>query len=149
MDSTKVTEQLQRIEELFAADNSSREDAPFISVEEWLQLLNQESVLLVDVRTKEEQQISMIPGAISKEEFESNLEKYRSCKVISYCTIGGRAGAYTQGLRKRGIDAFNLKGSVLLWAHAGFVDSAGQETTRVHVSGSKWDLLPQGYEAIW
>lgn len=145
------SDQLQRIEELFTEDNRALVDAPFISIDEWLQLRQKPTVVLVDVRTNSEQDVSMIPGAISKEYFENNFEKYSSYTVVSYCTIGGRAGRYTQNLRSRGVDALNLKGSVLLWAHAGqkFIDANGNHTTRVHVSGSKWNLLPIGYEAKW
>ena len=37
----------------------------------------QETVILIDVRTPEERAISMIPGAISQTEFEQNISKYQ------------------------------------------------------------------------
>ena len=82
---------------------------------------------------------------------KSSRALYQSKKVVCYCTVGGRSGVYTEKLRRKGMDAVNLKGSVLAWANAGkeFVDSKGSETRAVHVSGAKWNVLPHAYSGIW
>ena len=68
---------------------------------------------LVDVRSKPEQQVSMIPNAITLDQFEANLNANRNDKkpspseahvVVTYCTIGYRSGLEAQRLR----DQYNL-----------------------------------------
>lgn len=121
-----------------------------ISAEEVLKL-DDEQIVLVDLRSSREQKISMIAGAITKEEFEKNINKYKMKKIILYCTIGNRSGQYALKLKEKGIKVHNLIGSILSWVHAGgeVVDSQGKTTNRVHVYGPKWDLLPEGYERLW
>lgn len=108
-------------------------------------------IVFVDVRTAEEQEVSMIPGAITKEAFEKDRESYTDKRVVVHCTIGYRSGVYVQELGEQGFEAENLAGSLLLWAHEGLPleDSKGNSTTRVHVYGKQWDLLPEGYEGVW
>ena len=108
-------------------------------------------VTIVDVREPEERSISIIRGSIDKAEFERRLPELGDSPVVVHCTIGYRSGVYAEELRSRGIEALNLKGSILAWAHAGggVVDPSGGETRRVHVYGEKWALLPKGWEAIY
>ncbi|PCJ58244.1 MAG: hypothetical protein COA73_10045 [Candidatus Hydrogenedentota bacterium] len=114
-------------------------------------LENDNNVVIVDVREPEERAVSTLPGALSKSEFEEQEEELKGKKVVVYCTIGYRSGLYTQTLKEQGWDAYNMPGSILSWVHAGqpVVDESGNETKRVHVYGKRWDLLPQGYEAIY
>jgi len=122
---------------------------PEISVAEWRARPRDRPAVLVDVREPHEQRVSMLPGAISQQEFERDSTRYRSWVVVPYCTIGVRSGLYTQALREQGFEARNLAGSALAWAHAGLLFEAdGIPTRRVHVYGADWNLLPQGYEAV-
>ena len=137
-------------------------NVPDISVEE---LMNQKAdhkaghedsgdanLVILDCRSEPEQAVSVLPGAISKDDFESDPQKFAGRKVVVYCTIGYRSGLYTRDLKARGIDAVNLRGGVLSWAIAGgeFVNpQTGTETKRVHVYGKQWDLLPPNYEAVY
>jgi len=45
---------------------------------------------------------------------------------------------------------FNIKGGILAWIHEGLyiVDNKGK-TQKVHVYGSKWNLVPDGYKGVW
>jgi rhodanese-related sulfurtransferase len=110
-------------------------------------LAEQANYVLLDVREPRETNISMIPGAISKLEFEKNPEKYKDKKIIVYCTIGYRSSKYAERWNKRGYQMSNLRGSLLLWSHAhgAMVDSAGVPTRKIHVYAKQWDLLPNGY----
>ena len=124
-------------------------DVPDIDPGEIMSATNRESVILVDVRDKKEQAVSMIPGAITQTQFEKDREGYKGQTVVTYCTIGYRAGLYAKRLRKQGWKALNLTGSILGWVHAGgHVEHNGVITNRVHVYGKKWDLLPEGYESV-
>lgn len=126
-------------------------DAPEISVEELIRLRTREDLLIVDVREPEERMVSIIPGAISKEAFESLKRGLGDAPIVVHCTIGYRSAGYVEALKAEGIEAYNLKGSILSWVHAGqpVVDPEGNETKRVHVYGKRWDLLPEEYEAVW
>lgn len=113
------------------------------------------AILLVDCREDREQAVSMIDGAIAKADFEAAMSddpgRYRDRLIVTYCTIGYRSGIYAKALAGRGLDARNLVGGVLAWAHDGrsFVDADGNRVQRVHVYGSEWDLLPQTYESVY
>ena len=106
--------------------------------------------VLVDVRSEGERGVSMLPGAVSREHFEANRERYAGRPVVAYCTIGARSGLYVKKLLKRGVDAYNLAGSILLWTHGGgrLVDAEG-DTLRVHTYARKWALVAEGYTAVY
>ena len=123
---------------------------PELTADELRELRSQEEIVLVDVRTPEEQVVSMIPGAITASEFEGNRQSYQGATVVAYCTIGGRSGRFAKGLVDAGVKAFNLRGAILAWTHAGgeLVDTEGP-TRRVHVHDRKFDLTADGYESVW
>lgn len=96
---------------------------PLIPTSELHERLKQkEPVILVDVRTPEEQAVSMIPGAVTREIFESEIlpslprdealasetstgEDLRSASggaplVVPYCTVGYRSGVYCRELMR-------------------------------------------------
>lgn len=107
-------------------------------------------VTIIDVREKVEQEVSMIPHAITKEEFEKNKEKYKDNLVVTYCTIGYRSGLYAEKLSKEGFKVKNLKGSLLAWLLSGeTVQKDGKDVLTVHVYGKKWNIVPTKYKAIW
>ncbi|MBD3392960.1 MAG: hypothetical protein GF418_12715 [Chitinivibrionales bacterium] len=125
-------------------------DVADITVETLLEGPAEMGYVLLDAREKEEREVSMIPGAISRHEFESNRRRYKDSTVVVYCTIGYRSGVYAKKLKRKGFRVYNLVGGVLAWAHAGreFVNDS-ISTRRVHVYGKKWDLAPMDYEATW
>lgn len=143
-------QKLSQIEEMYEKVRASLPGVPELTVDELRQLQSQEKVQLVDVRTPDEQVVSMIPGAITASEFEGNPKAYEGATVVTYCTIGGRSGQYAQRLNAAGVKAYNLKGAILAWTHAGgeLVDTEGP-TKRVHTHGRKFDLAADGYEPVW
>jgi len=115
-----------------------------------MQLMREGKAVFVDVREPEEQRVSMLPGAITEQELLKNIQKYKDRILIGYCTISYRSGKLAQKLRDRGIVMLNLRGGMLAWVHAGGrVYDANGETRRIHVYGRKWNLIPEGYEAVW
>lgn len=128
-----------------------RKDFPGVrelTVNEFLKMKSERQVILVDVRTEAERTVSIIPDAISEDEFNANRDRYQNLPVVAYCTIGFRSGLFAK--RMAGIHVYNLIGGVLAWAAAGqsFSNTNGP-TRRVHVYGEKWNLLPEGYSAVW
>ena len=89
-------------------------------------------------------------GVISKKEFEKSPDRFAGREVVAYCTIGLRSGKYTEKLIKKGWDAHNLRGSIVSWTHVGGeLEQGGSATRRVHVYGKPWNLVAEGYEAVW
>ena len=116
--------------------------------------------VLVDCREAAERDVSVIEGSIDKAEFEhllglaeSAAEAFEGRRICCYCTIGYRSGLFAKDLAiARGLDAVNMRGSLLAWVHAGgkvVLRDSGAETNRVHVYGRRWALLPEGYDAVW
>jgi rhodanese-related sulfurtransferase len=115
-------------------------------------------VIFIDTRSKEENDVSMIPGSFTIEEFESREQEFlsKNTKIIAYCTVGYRSSQYVEKVRKRGIDVSNLQGSILAWTHEGLPlvtkdKTTGQEvpTNKVHVfTGGRWLLQADGYEPV-
>ncbi|MGD9002689.1 MAG: rhodanese-like domain-containing protein [Anaerolineae bacterium] len=139
-----------RTEGLGAVCHQIHAEVPWLSPAEFLERSREERWTIVDVRTAPERAVSIIPGAVSKEEFEARLDEHAKSKVLVYCTAGCRSGAYAEALRQRGVNAFNLRGGVLAWALNGgsFATFDGKSTRQVHVHGERWDVLPPGYEAV-
>ena len=108
-----------------------------------------DSYVIVDVRSKAESDVSVIPGAITKTEFEQNADQYADKAVITYCTIGFRAGMYAWGLKRKGFNALNYRGSILDWCKNGLPLTTldGEEIKRVHTY-SRWLSVPKEYIAV-
>jgi sodium/bile acid cotransporter 7 len=121
-----------------------------IAPAEAMELMKAGRAVFVDVREKKEQDVSMLPDAVTEKEFLKDPERYRDKVIIGYCTISYRSGVLADKLKARGMTMLNLEGGMLAWLHAGgkIYDRAG-ETRRIHVYGRKWNLAPQDYEAIW
>jgi len=112
-------------------------------------LMTNAKAVVVDVRTPQEREVSMIANAITKDEYESSREAYSDMLVIPYCTIGPRSGMYAKKLMERGIAVKNMRGAALGWAHEGLAfEQRGTPTKKVHVFGDAWSLLPEGYSAV-
>jgi len=141
----------QRIGELIAKTQKTFPDVPNVDAGTLKERLANEDLVLVDVRTPDERAVSMLPGAITSDEFESRAAELEGSAVVTYCTIGYRSSSYAQRLIREGWNASNLEGSVLAWTHEGgeLVDKQGNPTQRVHVFGRRWNLTADGYEAIW
>jgi rhodanese-related sulfurtransferase len=107
-------------------------------------------LLLVDVRSAEEVAVSMIPGAISRDEYERNAQHYADYRIAPYCTVGARSEKYTRNLREKGVDAVNFKGSIIAWVEAGqpLVTPEGESTRRVH-TWSRFIGVPEDYEQVF
>lgn len=143
-------EEVVRIREMYDGYRQGFPNTPGISAEELMSLRPEGSLVIVDVREPEEQQVSMIPGAIRAKDFEAARETYRDSQIVVYCTIGARSGRYAAELLEDGFEVRNLEGSILSWTHAGgaLVGPSGP-TKEVHVYGPTWNLAADGYHAVW
>lgn len=111
-----------------------------------------DDVVWLDVRDPRERRISTLPEAIDRSTYEERRDALAGRPVIVFCTVGYRSGLAARDLRRQGIEAHNLAGGILAWAHADrtVVDGrTGEPTRRVHVFGWRWNLLPEGWTAVW
>jgi len=140
----------QKIDYMYAGYKKQFPEVRDISPQKVMALRSEGKTVLIDIREPREQQVSMLPGAITEKEFLNDPTKYKDAVKIAYCTISYRSGKFAQKLQKKGIIVYNLKGGMLAWVHAGGnVFNQNGETHRIHVYGRKWDLGPKGYRAVW
>lgn len=139
----------------FGALFGRKEAVPEIKVDQLRELKLDEKkekpdTVLVDVRTREESSVSVIPGAITMFEFERNRDRYQNQTVITYCTSGYRSEQYARKLIEQGVKAQNFKGSILEWCRTGLplVTPDGEPTNRVHTYSSR-NRVPSKYQAVW
>lgn len=120
-----------------------------INTDEVVGLLDQDRapVVLVDVRSNAEIEVSRIPGAITRAEFEAKRDQFSNHIVVAYCTIGGRSLLFASRCAETGMDARNYRGSILAWCEAGRPLAApdGSFTKKLHTY-SRLFQVPNGYE---
>lgn len=139
-----------RVAEMYAEYRKSFSEISDLSPELAFKLMKRKDVVFVDVRSSEEQTVSMIPGALAHKKFLKDLDAYKGHTIIAYCTISYRSGKLASKLRKRGIHVINLRGGLLAWLHAGgAVHRDGIPVRKLHVYGKTWDLAPSSYETIY
>ncbi|MCZ6835198.1 MAG: rhodanese-like domain-containing protein [Planctomycetota bacterium] len=140
----------EQIKKKYAQSKTHFPEVPDISAQELNVRMEDENLVIVDVRTPEEQAISKIKGAITADEFEAKADQYRDKSIVCYCTIGHRSGLYTQQLMSRGFKAENLQGAILAWTHAsGKLEDSSGETTKVHIFSKAYSLTAEGYDPVW
>ena len=140
----------QKVEDMYDDYKKEFLAVPDITPQEVMALKSEGKAVLIDIRQPAEQQISMLPAAITEEEFVGDPAKYEDAVKVVYCTISYRSGKFAQKLQKKGILVYNLRGGILGWVHAGgkVYDQNG-ETQRIHVYGRKWNLGPKHYRGVW
>jgi len=140
----------QKVEDMYDGYKKQFLEVRDISPQKVMALKSEGKAVLIDIREPREQQVSMLPGAITEKEFVNNPAKYKDAVKIAYCTISYRSGKFAQKLQEKGIMVYNLRGGILAWVHAGgkVYDQSG-ETDRIHVYGRMWNLGPKRYRAVW
>jgi rhodanese-related sulfurtransferase len=140
----------KRIESLYRRSQKAFPEIDDLTVEEFQAVQGQDNILLVDVRPRVEQEVSMIPGAIPVDHFLQDRDQYQGATVVTYCTLGGRSGRFASELHADGWKVFNLRGAILAWTHArGPLCDASGHTLKVHVYSRKFSLAAEGYEPVW
>lgn len=102
---------------------ASAQDRKYVDmdVSEFSNLLRNDSVQLVDVRTPEEYADGHIPGAENINVFDSDFtEKAQTSldktkPVAVYCRSGKRSAEAARKLSEKGFNVTNLKGGIIAW----------------------------------
>ncbi len=140
----------QKVEDMYNGYKKHFPDVRDLSAKKAMDLTADRKTVLIDIREPREQQVSMLPGAITEKEFMNDPAKYKDAVKIVYCTISYRSGKFAQKLQEKGIPVYNLRGGILAWVHdGGTVYDQNGETHRIHVYGRKWNLVPNSYQAVW
>jgi len=143
-------EKRQIIETMYVDYQKTFPEIPDMDPRPAMKQVKKRKMVFIDVRESKEQQVSMLPEAITVKAYLENPDKYKDHVKIAYCTIAYRSGKFAQKLKDRGITIINLRGGILAWIHdGGKVYSEHGQTNRIHVFGRKWDLAPKEYEAVW
>ncbi|MEM9291166.1 MAG: rhodanese-like domain-containing protein [Acidobacteriota bacterium] len=146
----------ERIDRLYSEYRESFPDVPSLSPEALTQRLESATPppILVDVRDEREQEISMLPDALTTEAFEElrrqQPQQVAAAEIVTYCTIGYRSGRYAEELREQGLNAHNLAGSLLAWTHTGRpLEHRDAPVYRLHVWSERYDLAADAYTTTW
>lgn len=123
-----------------------------------------ESWVTVDVRPSVETDVSVIVGALTIEQFESQYTRTTDgpddaplLHLVAYCTVGVRSGIWAEKWISEGktkgtfvkrnednkvfkVEAGNLVSSLAGWTATGgkLVDASGEGTTKVHGFSKAW-----------
>lgn len=113
-------------------------------------LLKQDKILFIDARKPEEQAVSILPGAITSEEFLEKPDVPEGKTAVVYCTVGYRSGMLARNIGRQETKVMNLAGGILAWAlDGGKVYREGKEIKRIHVFGKEWNYPPDGYDPVY
>lgn len=126
------------------------------TLDEWLTKSEEdkETVLLVDIREKDEQSISSIKNSIQITPIDGTehvlevMEKKKVTNVVAFCSMGYRSCEFIQKLyrelrdrdRVNDISLYNLEGGLFKWANEDrfIVDATGNATNFVHPYSVVW-----------
>ena len=149
-ESSSDAQKRQTIEKMVADYRANFPDAIEMDSSQAMELMQDKKIVFIDVRQPNEQEVSILPGAIPHNVFLKNPEKYTEYTKVGYCTIGYRSSRFTQAMKQKGTTIYNLHGGMLGWVHAGgkIYDKNGQ-SFRIHVYGRPWELAPESYQEVW
>jgi len=100
---------------------------------------------LLDARTREEYEISHIPGSEFLGYPEADPEALKNLPkdqpLVLYCSVGYRSERMAERLRKQGFSkVYNLYGSIFEWANRGYPleNAQGVRTDSLHTYNRQW-----------
>lgn len=124
-----------------------------ISSEKLVEMLEQDSIVLLDSRELVEYQVSHLEGAQFIGYDAPNYEKLntldKSKTIVIYCSIGKRSETIGLELRKLGFsNVYNLFGGIFDWTNRGFpvIDSEGNRVKSVHPYNPAWGVWVNNYK---
>lgn len=129
---------------------------PILTCEELYK--NRDDYLVLDVREKEEFEVSHLADAlfVGYKEFDYSIiaDIARDRPIVVYCSIGYRSEKIGEKLKNNGFSqVYNLYGSIFEWTNRGYplVDNAGQKTQRLHTYNKKWSkwVDAKEVEKVW
>ncbi len=131
-----------------------KNSVPFISADSLADRLSSHNILVLDIRSMPEWEVSHIAGArqVAYDGFDIKpfMELSRQQPVAVYCTIGYRSEKVGKQLKDAGFEqVYNLYGGLIEWKNRGLqvVDAADKPTNKVHTFNRYWGIyLTNGEE---
>ena len=114
-----------------------------------------EHPLILDVRAKEEYEVSHLKDAVLASSEKEAIEALEGVPpdrpVVLYCSVGYRSSEMAAFVQKRGFDkVFNLEGSIFAWANEGKpVYRGGERVQVVHPYDRVWGKLLKKVLRSW
>ena len=106
----------QKVTDMYNGYKKQFPEVRDISAQKVMTLMAEGNAVFIDIREPREQQVSMLPGAITEEEFINDSAKYKDDVKIAYCTISYRSGKFAQKLQKMAVERdMSLTQLALLW----------------------------------
>jgi rhodanese-related sulfurtransferase len=98
--------------------------------------------LLLDIRDKEEFEVSHLPNAILYTKNNATLEVTpKSTPIVVYCSVGLRSAAIARQLKEKGFtNVKNLRGSIFMWTNENR-PLAGRFSDKTHPYNARWGTL--------
>lgn len=120
------------------------QQVPASELSDWMNDDEREPPLLLDVRSKEEYNVSHLKGAMHvmpnsiPDKVLSAVDK--EMPVVTYCSVGYRSSAYARQLQKAGFkQVYNLEGSIFGWVNLGYpVYRDEKKVKKVHPYNQFW-----------
>jgi rhodanese-related sulfurtransferase len=111
---------------LFSCIDEDKGSVELVSPEEMLQLQNDNSVQVVDVRTSKEHALEAIPNSqnidFNSPTFDEEVSKLdKNRPVLLYCKTGRRSADCAKKLENAGfVKIYDLQGGISRWKYEGF-----------------------------
>lgn len=99
-------------------------NVPQLSINDAVRLLNDDDVVVLDVRETKEYNSGHLRNAIhiplsALNKRISELEKYKNKKILAYCRSGSRSNTACRLLNKQGFEnTSNMSGGIMGWSSA-------------------------------
>jgi rhodanese-related sulfurtransferase len=118
-------------------------------------LKQMDGALLLDIREKEEYDVSHIEGAeyMGYNDYDASLLKDlpKETPIVVYCSIGYRSEKIGEKIQKLGFTkVYNLYGSIFEWINQGnpVVDNNNNPTDKVHTYNKNWSKWVEDGKAV-
>ena len=156
--STFAYAQNDPLSEVKATISSKYPSISFVTAEQlskWLAPNSKKEIMLFDVRSREEYEISHIKGAIYIEDFDHSLVllfgKMKDTLIITYDSVGLRSAKFTDKLTARDFNnVYNLEGSIFEWANNGYpLYKGSQRVYKVHPNDLWWGRYLKDELSAW
>lgn len=119
---------------------------PYIQIDELRsKLASNNTLILLDTRSKEEYEVSHLKNAIwigYKKFNNSNLPQIdKDAEIVLYCSVGVRSERIGEELRTLGFkNLANLYGGIFLWVNQqNPIYKDGKQTNEIHTYNKKWE----------
>lgn len=149
MASTETTideqKRIKRVNDLFDNVQALFPNVEYLTYEKYNDIMSEQSsdassVLVVDVREREEMQTATLEHAINLKDLNERLKKVpdkTEQKIVCFCTVGVRSGIQAERLRQQGCtQIWNYSVMVHAW---GNVNNNSIDNAFVQQGNKKWD----------